>query len=510
MDRGFLKFAAVALGTALIVVPFLGLDGLPRDVRHQISAERTALVDAQHQVRDAQQQVTHDLESERDLFRGIPESQAWPGELAADAAGLDTAARGMAQLTALEKQNRRGDRDRALSLLVQERGERETAANQAAGIGQQAGHWVELKQHLPETLARMDRDYRMIQSFDPAPLAAEVQQAEAAWPDKRNDLETRFNSEIRQRQQQDQALWQSTAQARQGAAAGHLPAAEIGALVTAADKLHTDSALLPQKRVEIDGLVAQLNSTWDKVLVDMEKHGHTYRQDIRTIRTPQNGQTSANEQWVEVSEAQYNGLKNDLGMDIEHKPAGKYDVEAERVAQPPGFAYMAPPGQSNQYGHWENSGGRDFWVFYGQYALMRDLLFNNHYTPLPRYDWEQYRDYRSRGQTYYGRDEANSIPKYGTQGSATIDRYAGSSYARSGGFRSSPYASKSGGFRDSGFATPGGNSAPKRFGSGSRPGEGFPLRPAPAAQLPYAVHGTKVRETLNRECFRRRDAETRR
>ncbi len=242
--------------------------------------------------------------------------------------------------------------------------------------------------------------------------------------------------------------------------------------------------------MEIDGLVAQLNTTWDKVLVDMEKHGHAYRQDIRTIRTPQNGQTSANEQWVEVSEAQYNGLKNDLGMDIEHKPAGKYDVEAERVAQPPGFAYMAPPGQSNQYGHWENRGGRDFWVFYGQYALMRDLLFNNHYTPLPRYDWEQYRDYRSRGQTYYGHDEANSIPKYGTQGSATIDRYAGSSYARSGGFRSSPYASKSGGFRDSGFATPGGNSAPKRFGSGSRPGEGFHSAPRPRSTPSFHMPST--------------------
>ncbi len=490
MQRGFLKFAAIVLGTALVVVPFLGLDGLPRDVRHQISAERTALADAQRQVESARQQVTHDLQSEPDLFHGIPESQAWSGELAADAAGLQTAARGMEQLTVLEKQNRRGDRDRALALLVQERGEREAAANQAAGIGQAAGHWVELKQHLPETLARMDRDYRMIQTFDAAPLQAEVQQAEAAWPAKRSDLETRFHSEIQERQAADQALWQSTAAARQQAAGGHLPAAEIGALVTAADKLHTDSALLPQKRAEIDGLVAQLNTTWDKVLVDMEKHGRTYREDIRTIRTPQNGQTTSGEQWVEVSEAQYNGVKNDLGMDIEHKPAGKYDIEAERVAQPAGFAYVAPPGQgTNQYGYWDHRGGQDFWVFYGQYALLRDLLFNHHYTPLPRYDWEQYRDYRSRGQTYYGRDEANSVPKYGTQGSATIDRYAGSSYARSGGFRNSPYASKSGSFRDSQFATPGGSSAPKRFGSGSRPEEpGFNFhsspRPRPSFRMP--------------------------
>jgi len=50
------------------------------------------------------------------------------------------------------------------------------------------------------------------------------------------------------------------------------------------------------------------------------------------------------------------------------------------VAQPAGFAYVAPPSQgSNQYGYWEHRGGGDFWVFYGQYALLRDLLFNRQY-----------------------------------------------------------------------------------------------------------------------------------
>ena len=85
-------------------------------------------------------------------------------------------------------------------------------------------------------------------------------------------------------------------------------------------------------------------------------------------------------------------MRNDLGMAIEHKSAGKYDSEAEHVAQPAGFAYIAPPGQSNQYGYWNNSGGQNFWVFYGQYALMRDLLFHRGYRPL---DYYEYRDYRT-------------------------------------------------------------------------------------------------------------------
>jgi hypothetical protein len=410
--------------------------------------------------------------------------------MAAAEASVQTAARDMQQLEALKKQNRRQDRDRAAALLGEERTARTAALDQALAIQKDAGHWVELKKQLPATLARMDRDYQMIRSFDAAPLTAEVQKAQAQWPDKRADLQSRLDTEIRE-QAQDETLWQSTAQARQEAAAGHLPAADTASLITAADKIHSDSALLPQKRAEIEGLVAQLNTSWDKVLVDMEKRGHTYREQIRTISTPQGGQTGSREDWVEVSEARYDALKNNLGMAIEHKPAGKYDFEAERVPQPAGFAYMAPPGQErNQYGYWEHHDGRDFWVFYGQYALLRDLLFNHRYEPLPRYDYDQYRDYRSRGQTYYGRDEASSAPKYGTQGSSTYDRYAGSSYARGGGFRNSPFASKSGSFRSTPYATPGGESAPRRFGSGSHPEppSGFRSaprpRPAPSFRMP--------------------------
>jgi hypothetical protein len=157
-------------------------------------------------------------------------------------------------------------------------------------------------------------------------------------------------------------------------------------------------------------------------------------------------------------------------MAIEHKPRGMYESEAEHVAQPAGFAYVAPPAQqSNQYGYWDHRDGRDFWVFYGQYALLRDLLWNNQYVPVDRYEWEGYRTYYSRGQTYYGGDAgAQSAPRYGTQGSTTQSRYSTSTYAKGGGFANSKYASKSGSYGGSKYATPGGgNSAPKQFGSGT-------------------------------------------
>ena len=107
--------------------------------------------------------------------------------------------------------------------------------------------------------------------------------------------------------------------------------------------------------------------SWDKILVDMEVRGAATRASTtRRSDGPHHGRrrhrqgrapATSDEKWVDVSKAQYQAMEKNLGMAIEHKPAGKYETESERVAQPAGFAYMAPPGQSNQYGHWEHSDG---------------------------------------------------------------------------------------------------------------------------------------------------------
>jgi hypothetical protein len=480
MQNGFLKFAAVVLGTGLVVVPFIGLDGLPRDLRRQIKDERAAYTQAERQIKAAQDEVSRDLQAEPDLFRSIPASESWPSELTGAQNDLQSAAGDMQALAELEKHNRRGDRARAATVLARARAARTAALDHANEIEKEADRYVELKKHLPDTLRRMEMDYQMVRSFDPGPIGAQVQQAATDWPDKRADLESRLNTEIRDRLANDEALWQANDAARRQASAGQYAGVDLGSLIAAAEQIHTDSAALPQKRDEIQSLAAQLDNSWDKVLVDMDSGSRTWKQKIRTVTTPKNGQTTSDEQWVEVSEAKYDAQKANLGMSIEHKPLGKYDIEAERVAQPAGMAYIAPPSVGrNQYGYWDHSGGRDFWVFYGQYALLRDLLYNHDYRPIYRGDWDEYRTYQSRGQTYYGRD-------YGTGGAATQQRYSSSGYARSGGFRSSQYASKSGSYSGSQYATPGGSSTPKRFGNGGRPEEPRPsYRPsAPSRPRP--------------------------
>jgi hypothetical protein len=157
---------------------------------------------------------------------------------------------------------------------------------------------------------------------------------------------------------------------------------------------------------------------------------------------------------------------------------------------------MAPAGQRNQYGYWDNSGGGSFWVWYGQYALMRDLLFNHSYRPMPRWEYDDYSTYRQRNQTYYGRDTATATPKYGTSGTTTQERYSGSTFAKGGGFKDSKYASKPGGYRDSQYSTPmardpNADHSPRKFGTGSSASPApRSYRPAPTPYRPSAPRST--------------------
>lgn len=492
MKHSGLRLLTVMVVAVMAVVPFLGLDDLPRSTRSAIEAERSALASTTAQMGRAKDEVGRELQSDADIFRSVPASQQWPVTLAGAQTVLQAANRDAQQLNLLEKQDRRGDRQEVEKLLADERQLRTSALRQANGVQNEASHWVDLKRHLPDDLQQMARDYQAIHGFDMTALNTAVQRAETDWPEKKPGLDARVAS-LKQLEARGEQIWKSSAEERRLAAANDFAHLNFGALGGDADALKAAAADLPRESAEITTLTGQLYNSWDKLLVDMRKRGGADEQEIRTVTThlqdaaAKSGDTTSDERWVEVSPATYQALHNDLGMAIEHKAAGKYDSEADRVAQPAGFAYVAPNGQSNQYGYWDHSGGRDFWVFYGQYALMRDLLFNHSYRPLDRTEWEDYRGYQRTGRTYYGNDYEAGLPKYGSQGTATADRYAGSNYAKGGGFKDSKYASKSGNYRDSRFATPGasdpnGDHSPKRFGSSGRPDSPHftpPSRPAP-------------------------------
>ena len=494
MSRPTLRILAATLTTLIIVVAVSAFDRLPGSLRAQIDSERGALGVAHVQLKTLQDAVARETQAEASFFGAVPASRRWPGQFQEAAGSLQSAGRDIDELSRLEKHGHYRDRQHAELLLSHERGLRNGALRVASAAQTDAAHWIGRKHQLPAELQQMERDHQSLHGFDIAALASAIERAETDWPEKKPDLESRLAS-VRGVVRRGDELWQFTAVGRQEAAAGKIDDRDVGALLASADELDASASALPRQAKELQSLAGQLYDSWDKILVDMEVRGigssRDYDQKIRTVRTHL-GVTSSEEQWVSVSPTTYAAMHNDLGMAIEQKPAGKYDSESDHVAQPAGFAYVASPSEgSNQYGHWEQRDGHSFWVFYGQYALLRDLLFNSGYRPLDRGEWESYRTERSRGRTYYGQDPdaGASAPKYGTNGTITEQRYSGSTYAKSGGFRDSPYASKRGSYRDSPYASPlargeEADRAPKTFGRNSRPGEPGAAPPAEHSYRP--------------------------
>src|SRR5258708_37374393 len=199
-------------------VLFAGLDGLPGGVKAQIEAEKNSFAAAQSKVQSAQAEVSRDLASDSALFGALPSAREYSDRLGRAAGSLASAGQSLAELEQLEKQNRRADRTRADSLLAREKQVRAAAVADAESVRKDAAHWIDLKQHLPQEVQDMERDYKAIRAVDLGAAAATVQKAEADWPEKKSDLESRLAT-ARGIQAHGDELWQSTTEARRAAAA---------------------------------------------------------------------------------------------------------------------------------------------------------------------------------------------------------------------------------------------------------------------------------------------------
>lgn len=139
------------------------------------------------------------------------------------------------------------------------------------------------------------------------------------------------------------------------------------------------------------------------VLDDMQEEGAFFPKFYHKYLIIQ-GEREVRTDWVEVEEGIYRKYEPYLGMALVSKS------EAEGVndnPHPPGYHHVGNP----TYGYW---GGGGFWVWYGQYAMMRDLLGWGMGRRIYRNDYDDYRTTRQRGRPYYGKDRA-----YGTNGSLT-------------------------------------------------------------------------------------------
>lgn len=336
MSKRALKSLAAALTAGIAVVPFLGLDNLPRGLRARLDREHDEFVSAQQRFISARREVLEHLRAEPGLFRLRGKAGAFRERLRQAEGTLGAAAAGMAQLDRLRKANRRQDRAEAERVLAGERHLSAAALAEASAVLGEARRWVDLKRNLPAMLARMERDRQAFRA-DLSGLAAAVRRAAADWPDKKPDLENRLGA-LRVLPARADKTWEEASPLRAAAAARDYQALDSAALAAAADSLHGSATAFNARVAELRGLCDQLYDAWYKVLIDLDRQGGRHRQKIRTVRTHFTGvaakktEVSSAEEWIEVSPARYDAARRDLGMAIEHKPAGKYDYEAGRQA----------------------------------------------------------------------------------------------------------------------------------------------------------------------------------
>ncbi len=467
----------VALVTIFVGWAIVAGNRLPGDVRAQIQAEQKHLAEDKKTIADERATVARDGAANPELFAVRKFDQQWPGRFLEANIAIGEAQRYDARLRELLRKNNRKSVTEIEDLLKRERNQRAAAIREARDTLKEAQLRVDLKRDLPQTLARIDSSAKTLAQADYSAVQAKVEKAEADWPSKKGDLQSRMDALLAPRKEAVQ--WEETAKRLEARPAAQLTAADYATALDLEESVaHAPGE--PQAR-ELESLSQQLYTGWDNVLDDLDKEHGEYRERLKHVVTivPEpsaKGTTTSSETWKAISPEQWRALENDIGMTVAHKPLGKFDSEADTTPQPAGFAYMASPAEGrNQYGYWDNRGGTSIWTWLPEYLILRNLLSPHYYQPIPSYEWGRYQQAQRYGQTYYGRDESSGAPKYGSHGTFTARSYANSRYVQSGGFGSSKYTS-SGGFSGSkygsGSASASSSGSGQRFGSSSSASSG--------------------------------------
>ena len=149
------------------------------------------------------------------------------------------------------------------------------------------------------------------------------------------------------------------------------------------------------------------------LLADMKEEGNffkDYYHRYKVIYAEKAGEDSVTFKeelldWQPVKREQYEHFEPFLGMALVSKTPGE---DVNDVPQPPGYQYVG----DSRYGEWRtDEHGQSFWVFYGRYALMRDMLGYGLGGRVYRGEYDDYRGYRRSGRPYYGGQN-----QYGTGG----------------------------------------------------------------------------------------------
>ena len=459
MDRKSLLYASAGVAVLALLAGVLTYSG--GGLNPQTQAGLATADQLLNSSRANYRELSREARSLIDSMTGLPQPrrEQWLSRLSRSEKDLDSASSELDQAKELAAQDDDKLRVEIESRIGQARQKRTQALQAASEILDLARTVSEVDKNRGRYIGEAQASVRQLSAYRPASVPG-AQRAMIDWPEKKADLSQAIQrmAEVKAR---SASLWKERSRAIAA------PDADALLILETHQSLQADGLQLARLDSQLGQRVGQLYLSWDRILVDMDvREGetltlhHKYKTVTVHIQDPQKkqGAHSEREAWVQVSKATFDALEGKLGMSVARKPAGKYEEEAESLAQPAGYSYLAPPGQSNQYGQWRrDSHGGSFWAFYGQYMFMRSMFWGSAYRPILPNDYSGYRRSHTSGRTYYGRTAAGR-PRYGTNSRMTASGYRSSRYVRSGGYRNSYYKQSGGnlrGYRSSRYRTAG-------------------------------------------------------
>ncbi|MBC8165618.1 MAG: hypothetical protein H7Y20_07080, partial [Bryobacteraceae bacterium] len=394
MNKRSLGGLAIVLIAMMAIVSMAGLDRLPRDVKRSVEVSASRVKSDRTRFNDARAGVNSAIGAEPELFR--TQAALWQARLLQADEKLKQTEVGMARLLEIEKANKRGDAPKLEEGIRQLEAKRAGTVEEALNLRSEADRWLGYKRNLPQQISEMKSNYEAVHGFDIAREASAANKAMTDWPSKKADLESRTRT-LEVLKQQAEEAWTSTAEARAKAESNNSSGIDYSMLFAAGEAIRGDLKELQRGTATMNALASQLYVGRDKVLLDIDDD-HGIKEKVRIVETKytdaalSNPQPTSKEVWEDVDSGRLADLKKSIGMVVERKPPGKYDSEVEKTLQAPGYAYIAPPGQANQYGGWNNG----VWSWLPQYLIMSQLLRSNH-GPMTHGDYYGYDSARRRG-----------------------------------------------------------------------------------------------------------------
>lgn len=462
MKNRSLVILAIVIIAVMAIVAAAGLNNLPKNLQSSVVAASTQVSKDRALFEEQRKKIERTLQQEPELFRA--RATAWKSRIEQAQTDVSKAEAELSALKKLTEENRREDARKVEEGLARLESLRAGSIQQVQPIGLEVERWLSYKRDLPKQLQTMNARYEAVRAFDVESAAAAARTAMTDWPAKRPDLEARLTAltELKTRAEQ---TWNTSAEPRAQAGKKNDESLDYAVLFQSADQLDQAERQTREGAETVNQLAGQLYVNWDKLLLDVEKD----RQRVRFVRTRfrdaalQGGQASQEEKWEPIAPARLEQLERNVGMVIAHKPAGKYDSEADSGPQAPGYAYVAPHGQSNAYGSWNNG----MWTWLPQYLILSHMLRGPSMPPIMTGDYGSYQRARERGNIFYGNTARSSggvlrrtmdrvtgrsssgggFWREREQPAASGGAYSGSRYQNRGSYSGSQYQSRSSGFR---------------------------------------------------------------